>query len=85
MNIQGKQFFSLLILQREKSTNSCCVHLLERWPFPYIINLHEILMEVTVATKHLKILKMPAKVVLDIPSLPLGLFCQLLIAIFLNF
>lgn len=31
-------------------------------------------MEVTVATKHLKILKMPAKVVLNIPSLPLELF-----------
>lgn len=53
--------------------------------FLNIINLHEIFKEVTVATKHLKILKMPAKVVFTIPSLPLGLFCQLLIAIFLDF
>lgn len=48
-----------------KRPNSYCVQLLERWPFSYIINLHEILMDVTVATKHLKILKMPAKIVLN--------------------
>jgi hypothetical protein len=52
--------------------------------FSYIISPHEILMEVTVATKHLKTLKMSA-VVLSIPSLSLGLLCQLLLAILLNF
>lgn len=84
MDIQGNKFLLFPCFSR-KSPNSYYVQLLERWPFPYIINLHEILMEVAVTAKHLKILKMPAKVVLNIPSLPLGLFCQLLIAIFLDF
>lgn len=81
-DIQGDRF---LLYFARKSPNSYCVQLLEIWPFSYIINLREILMEVTVAAKHLKILKMPAKVVLNIPSLPLRLFCQLLIALFFDF
>lgn len=68
MNIQGDKFLFF------PHFDSHCVQLHERWPFSYIINLHEILKEVTVATKHLKILKMPAKVMLNIPSLPLRLF-----------
>ena len=60
IDIQRYKFLPSFLFCQKKSKELLC-SFIWKMAFPYIINLHEILMELTVATKHLKIRKCQPK------------------------